>query len=80
MKLQDYVPKRTASVPPGEMREQSIGRRSMLAMAMLLLLMWCMPQRVLADYIDDFKSSTKIDDSHLNDGGYISVSFMINYN
>ena len=75
-KVQDNVPRR-ASVPPGEMREQSIGHRSMLAMAMLLLLMWFMPQRALADYIDDFKNSTKIDDSHLNDGGYISVSFMI---
>ena len=48
MKLQDYVPKRTTSVPPGEMRENILGRRSMLAMAMLLLLMWCVPQRAMA--------------------------------
>ena len=72
-KVQDNVPRR-ASLPPGQANARAAGR-SMLAMAMLLLLMWCVPQRAMAGYVDDFKKTTISD--HLDNGGYISVSFII---
>ena len=72
-KVQDNVPRR-ALLPPGQANARAAGR-SMLAMAMLLLLMWCVPQRAMAGYIDDFKKTTISD--HLDNGGYISVSFII---
>lgn len=72
-KVQDNVPRR-ASLPPGQANARAAGR-SMLAMAMLLLLMWCVPQRAMAGYVDDFKETTISD--HLDNGGYISVSFII---
>lgn len=59
-------------MPPGEMRKQSIGRRSMLAMAMLMLLMWCMPQRALADDFGTGMVSVNFD--YLQTLGYVSVT------
>lgn len=72
-KVQDNVPRR-ASLPPGQANARAAGR-SMLAMAMLLLLMWCVPQRAMAGYVDDFKKTTVT--NHLDNGGYISVRFII---
>lgn len=68
-KVQDNVPRR-ASLPPGQASERAAGR-SMLAMAMLLLLMWCVPQRAMAD---DFNAGwVSVDFSNLQTKGYVSV-------
>lgn len=68
-KVQDNVPRR-ASLPPGQANARAAGR-SMLAMAMLLLLMWCVPQRAMAD---DFNAGwVSVDFSNLQTKGYVSV-------
>lgn len=68
-KVQDNVPRR-ASLPPGQASERAAGR-SVLAMAMLLLLMWCVPQRAMAD---DFNAGwISVDFSNLQTKGYVSV-------
>lgn len=69
-RLQDYVPRRT-SLPPGQVGERHAGR-SMLAMAMLLLLMWCVPQRAMAD---DFEASwVSVNFNNLQSQGYVAVT------
>ena len=69
-KVQDNVPRR-ASLPPGQASARAAGR-SMLAMAMLLLLMWCVPQRAMAADANQISI-----ESHINDGGYILVTIPV---
>ena len=76
-KVQDNVPRR-ASLPPGQANARAAGR-SMLAMAMLLLLMWCVPQRAMADDYGSHMVSFNLD--NLQSNGYITAIVPIyNYN